>query len=81
MAAATIRDAVQSQLISDVPVGLELSGGIDSSLVAWAASGTGLNGYSAIPDAESLSEEEQIDHVGDVTQTKTNKLLITRNRH
>jgi len=34
-----VRSAVQRQLLSDVPVGLMASGGVDSSLIWWAAAG------------------------------------------
>jgi asparagine synthase (glutamine-hydrolysing) len=77
LTASVVQKAVSSQLVSDVQVGLELSGGIDSSLVAWAAGGTGLNGYSAVPDSDALSEERHIDHVSAVTQTETHKSYLT----
>jgi asparagine synthase (glutamine-hydrolysing) len=72
-----VRRSIRSQLVSDVQVGLELSGGIDSSLIAWAAQGTGLEGYSAIPSATAISEEEHIDYVSFSTDTFTNKYLLT----
>lgn len=75
--ASTIHDAVRSQLVSDVQVGLQLSGGIDSSLVALAARGTGLHGYSSIPYSAALSEEQHIDHVADLTNTQTHKNYLT----
>jgi asparagine synthase (glutamine-hydrolysing) len=36
---ARLRDAVQRQLLSDVPIALMASGGVDSSLIWWAAGG------------------------------------------
>ena len=74
---STIRQAVNDQLVSDVQVGLELSGGVDSSLLALSARGTGLNGYSAIPASDALSEESEIDHVSSITGTTTYKEPIT----
>ena len=72
----TINSTVRSQFVSDVKVGLELSGGVDSSLLAWAAEGSGLEGYSAIPTLESISEEAHIDHVCSTTSTPSNKVQL-----
>lgn len=72
----TINSSVQSQFVSDVKVGLELSGGVDSSLLAWAAEGSGLEGYSAVPTLEAISEEEHIDLVCNTTSTVSNKVKL-----
>jgi len=72
-----LRRGIRSQLVSDVEVGLELSGGIDSSLIAWAAQGSGLEGYSAIPTSIAISEEPFIDFVSSSTGTTTNKYSLT----
>jgi asparagine synthase (glutamine-hydrolysing) len=56
-------DSVQSHLRSDVQVGCQLSGGVDSSLVAVLArrhSGAGLNAFSIIFDEAKFSEERWI---------------------
>jgi asparagine synthase (glutamine-hydrolysing) len=73
---STIDQGVQSQFVSDVKVGLELSGGVDSSLLAWAAEGSGLEGYSAIPTLKTLSEESYIDRVCNTTSTASNKISL-----
>jgi asparagine synthase (glutamine-hydrolysing) len=74
---STIDQGVKSQFVSDVKVGLELSGGVDSSLLAWAAEGSGIEGYSAIPSLETLSEESHIDRVCNTTSTLSNKIILT----
>jgi asparagine synthase (glutamine-hydrolysing) len=72
----TIDSSVRSQFVSDVKVGLELSGGVDSSLLAWAAEGSGLEGYSAIPTLKEISEEQHIDRVCNTTSTISNKVTL-----
>lgn len=52
----TIRAATQSQLVSDVPVGLFLSGGIDSSILALSA---WQKGSFVLNTASVLFEEQQ----------------------
>ena len=72
----TIDNSVQSQFVSDVKVGLELSGGVDSSLLAWAAEKSGLEAYSAVPTLASISEEQHIDHVCNTTSIRSNKVTL-----
>ena len=58
-----LRNSVTSQLLSDVKVGCQLSGGIDSSLVSvMARSGfkTGMDAFSVVFDAPGYSEERWI---------------------
>jgi len=63
-----LSDVTARQMLSDVKVGCQLSGGVDSTLVSYFANkmdGNHLNdGISIIDDAGALGEEFYIDHVG-----------------
>jgi asparagine synthase (glutamine-hydrolysing) len=64
---ATLRASVERQMISDVKLGCQLSGGVDSSLVTAYASETlkkgALETVSIIFDEASFSEKQYIDQV------------------
>ncbi len=60
----SIRQSVQDRLLSDVKLGIQLSGGIDSSLVLYYASNdskTRLETYSIIFENEAYSEKKWMD--------------------
>lgn len=57
--AAAVRDTVRAHLVADVPVGVFLSGGIDSGAIVSAASEAGhadLRTYTVVVDEEEYSE-------------------------
>lgn len=59
-----LEESVRRQMIADVPVGCQLSGGIDSSLVnllARRAAGTQLQAFSVVFNDAAYSEEPWID--------------------
>ncbi len=59
-----LEEAVRRQLVADVPVGCQLSGGIDSSLVnllARGAAGSRLEAFSVVFQDPAYSEEPWID--------------------
>lgn len=76
---AVFSDAVARQMVSDVKVGCQVSGGIDSTIVAYYANKTdnaGLNdGVSIIDDAGENGEEYYINHVGKVLGLKLHKFM------
>lgn len=75
-----LKKAVSSQLISDVEVGCQLSGGIDSSLITTFARPYfpgGMNTFSVIPENSDFSEEDYIDQVIEKTESNAHKIEIT----
>jgi len=75
-----VHDCVKRQLVSDVPVGCQLSGGVDSSLVTLMASkelSGSFHGVSILFDDPRFSEEPFIDQVSSTTPIDTHKCLMT----
>ena len=78
-ASEAIRDSVAAHLIADVPVGLFLSGGIDSTaIVAHARTATSgeLHTYTVSGDVPSLSEIEPARRVATFFETTHHELMI-----
>lgn len=77
---ARLRGSVLSQLISDVPLGCQLSGGIDSSVVTKFARdivGSSLQAFSVIFANPTYSEEAWIDIATQKTGIQTHKFQLT----
>lgn len=73
-----LRKSTHEQLISDVPIGIMLSGGIDSSLVAkYVSEKATLQSFSVIFENPEYSEEKWIDYVIDTLQIQSNKYKMT----
>jgi len=72
--------SVRRQLMSDVKLGCQLSGGIDSSLVTWLANRNSNKGnfesVSIIFENENFSEEKYIDEVSNVLGIVSHKFLL-----
>ena len=73
--------AVQRQLVSDVKVGCQVSGGIDSTLVSYYASRAGVDnlndGVSIVDGTETGKfEEHYIDVVGDTLNLEMHKFVL-----
>jgi asparagine synthase (glutamine-hydrolysing) len=75
--------SVKSQLMSDVKLGCQLSGGIDSSLVTWLANRNSNKGnfeaVSIIFNDDRFSEERYIDIVTDNLGIPSHKFLLDSN--
>jgi asparagine synthase (glutamine-hydrolysing) len=72
--------SVRSQLMSDVKLGCQLSGGIDSSLVTWLANRNSQKGsfesVSIVFDDPRFSEEQYIDRVSKNLSITSHKFLL-----
>jgi len=72
--------SVRSQLMSDVKLGCQLSGGIDSSLVTWLANKNSNKGnfesVSIVFDNENFSEERYINQVSDTLGIESHKFQL-----
>ena len=76
---ALLKDAVTSHLVADVPVGVFLSGGIDSTAIAALASESqgGIHTFTvAFPDAE-FSEAEQARRTAGLLGTEHRELMLS----
>lgn len=75
-----LRKSVQSQLMSDVKLGCQLSGGIDSSLVTWLAnrnsSNNNFEAVSIVFNDIRFSEEQYIDSVKEKLALPVHKFLL-----
>lgn len=77
---AHLHSSVKSQLISDVKLGCQLSGGVDSSLVTWLARDIKKDGLfetvSIVFDEERVNEEAYIDKVTNQLSLTAHKFLL-----
>ncbi|MAC40177.1 MAG: asparagine synthase (glutamine-hydrolyzing) [Pelagibacterales bacterium] len=72
--------SVQGQLVSDVKLGCQLSGGVDSSLITYEANrishGKGMESVSIVFQNEKFSEEKYIDIVTKETGVLAHKFIL-----
>lgn len=76
---SSIKSSVTSQLLADVKVGCQLSGGIDSSLItlfANTADGNPVDAFSIILGDQRLSEERWIDEAASAAGAKSHRFCL-----
>jgi len=76
---ATFLDAVRLRLRSDVPVGVMLSGGLDSSAILVATKAADIDhisAFSVVSKDPQANEEPFIDRIAKATGTRVTKLLL-----
>jgi len=72
-----LRKSVSRRSISDVPVGIQLSGGVDSSVLSYYLKENlkgNLNSYSIVMDEFKFSEEKYVDHVNKTLSLAPHKI-------
>lgn len=77
---SVLKSAVQSQLVSDVKIGFQLSGGVDSSMVATMAHhalDSKMATFSVIPENKQYSEEKYMERVIGRTKAGSHKFGLT----
>ncbi len=76
-----ISETVKQQMISDVPVGSQLSGGVDSSIISYYAKkfNPNINLFSVIFDEQEFSEEKYIDYVSTKLELDIYKVIAPTN--
>jgi len=78
-----LANSVKSQLISDVKLGSQLSGGVDSSVVTYLANDItkdkNFESVSIVFDNPNFSEEKYIDKVSEELDIKSHKFLMDSN--
>jgi len=76
-----LRNSVKRQMISDVKLGSQLSGGVDSSLVTTFASETlnegALESVSIVFDEKNFSEKKYIDQVAEQYKLKSHQFTLS----
>jgi asparagine synthase (glutamine-hydrolysing) len=78
-AAAALRDSIRAHLVADVPVGVFLSGGIDSGAILSLARDTAapLNTYTVVVDEAAYSEGPAAARVAQVFETTHHELRVS----
>ena len=76
-----ISESVQNRLVADVPVGLFLSGGIDSSLIAYYCKkySTNIRSFTIKMDNDSYDESKYADIVSRHLDIKNHSILLSEN--